>query len=152
MPVVRILLGMAVFCMLAVTAGCDQVPDPAFASLEGSLRLRIVRITPSRAAETRFDLELKNRSARRARACIGPGRRVTGLAAMGFQWDHPGCVREFELDPGGVLTWSETHDGTVGPGLPLDVAVAVQVLNPRRCSSVGCAGFMVESPPLTTSK
>jgi hypothetical protein len=66
--------------------------------------------------------------------------------------DHPSCVREFELDPGGVLAWSETQDVTVPPGLPGEASIEVQILNPRRCSSVGCAGFMVESPPVATSR
>ncbi len=150
------LLGTALFCTMAACAapGCDQVPDPAFASLEGSLTLRIVQITSAGAEQTRFDLELRNGGASRASACLGPGRRVTGLVGLGsLTWvDHPGCVCEFELDPGGVFTWTETHDVTVRPGLRVEASIEVQILNPRRCSSVGCAGFMVESPTLTTSR
>jgi hypothetical protein len=37
-----------------------------------------------------------------------------------------------------------TNGGATRPRLPRS---EVQILDPRRCSSVGCAGFTVESPP-----
>jgi hypothetical protein len=152
----RRLLGTALFCATAacVAAACDQLPDPAFASLEGSLTLRIVQITSAGAEEARFDLELRNGGAKRAVACLGPGRGIKRMVGpWSFIWvDHPSCVREFDLGPGGVFAWSETHDVAVRPGPPVEASIEVQILNPSRCSSVGCAGFMIESPPLTTSE
>jgi hypothetical protein len=149
------LLRTAWLCaVVAAAAGCDQMPDRAFASLEATLTLRIARITPVGAEKTSLDLELANRGTARAHGCLGSGRSVTGSrssrSVSGV--DHPGCVRAFELNPGGVLAWSETHDVTVRPGEPADAAVEVQILNPRRCSPTGCAGFMIASAPVTTLK
>jgi hypothetical protein len=149
------LLGTAwLWTVVAAAVGCDQLPDREFASLKGTLTLRVARITPVGAEKTRFDLELTNRGAGGAKACLGPGRSVTGLRGSGsFSGvDHPSCVRDFQLNPGGVLAWSETHDVAVRPGEPVEAAVEVEILNPRRCSSGGCAGFMVASAPLTTLK
>lgn len=151
----RRLLGTALFCTLAAAAvGCEQLPDREFAALESALTLRVVEITTAGVDHAQFDLELTNGGASRAHACLGPGRSVTGLSGGGSfsMVSHPGCEREFQLDAGGVLAWSETHEVTVPGGAPVEAAITIQILNPRRCSSVGCAGFMVESRPRTISR
>lgn len=111
-------------------------------------------MAPDGVARTRVDLELANRGAARANACLGPGRLVSGLSdGASMTWvDHPGCVREFELGPGTVFGWSETHDVAVPPERLVEASIEVQILNPRRCSSVGCAGFTIGSLSHTTPK
>lgn len=154
----RRLLGTALVCTaVAAFAGCDLLPDREFAALEGALTLRVVQITPLGLSRARFDLELTNAGATRASACLGPGRSISvrngsGGSGVGTGVSHPGCVREFELASGGVLAWSETQDVAVSPGVPTEASVEIQILNPKRCSSVGCAGFTVESPPFALSK
>jgi hypothetical protein len=54
-------------------------------------------------------------------------------------------MREFSIPPGGSMAWTETPRVSLSQG-PGEVRVRVQIVNPRRCSSVGCAAFDLKSP------
>jgi hypothetical protein len=144
----RRLLGVGLACTIAAAAaGCERPPDREFASLESALALRVVRITRDGPdGQSTFALELRNGGPVRSRACLGPGRRIGSRSTWSH---HPGCVRQFELSPGGVFAWSETH--AVSEFERIENAVEVEIVNPRRCSSAGCAGFWVASAPAATA-
>jgi hypothetical protein len=119
-----------------------MVPDPAFASLERALTLRLVEVRRNEGrGSTDYGLELKNGGTAPANACLGPGRRVSSGYSVIIH--DPGCVREFSIPPGGSMAWSETLEGT-GYELSGEIHVAVEILNPRRCNW-GCPGFYLRS-------
>jgi hypothetical protein len=144
-------IGFALVCagFASVLSGCQAMPDPAFAALERSMSLRIVEVRRSeRGDSAEFTLELKNGGRAAANACLGPGRNVdywfgsSGGSVMNWT-HHPGCVREFSVPTGGSMVWNETAGVILPQGG--EVRVTVQILNPRRCSSVGCAAFDLRS-------
>ena len=145
-------IGFGLVCagFAIVVAGCQMMPDPQFASLDRALRLRIVDVRPSeRAGSADFRLELDNSGTTTAHACLGPGRNVDyrfgssgGGTIAGV--DHPGCVREFSIPPGGSMAWTETLRVSLSQG-PGEVSARVQIVNPRRCSAVGCTAFDLRS-------
>ena len=117
------------------------------ANIGGSTRQRkpiAVACAALAAGKSILVLELRNGGTSRAAACLGPGRSISQGTGTSFEGvDHPGCERAFDVPPGGVLTWREPAGLTDDDRVP--VAVAVQILNPRRCSGGSCAAFMLAS-------
>jgi hypothetical protein len=142
---------------IAVAAsGCDLLPDPEFSALPESLILNIVEATRKGSGNLGdFRFELTNRGSSHARACFGPNRTVyyeTGLGSGGISGgssmsvlDHPGCIREFTIQPGAVLAWDETLEVPSLSSGRVGVEVSIQIVNPRRCGGLGCPEFEVKS-------
>lgn len=133
---------------LAATAGCDRLPDPEFAAVEGALALTAIEASRSNSGESiGFEFELKNQGVALARACLGPSRSVSSSRGVGYSdiVHHPACLREFAIEPGETMRW---HEAMRVSGLPTDrveVEVEIQVVNPRRCGSAGCPSFQIKS-------
>jgi hypothetical protein len=149
------LRSLLLFAGLAVAgSGCWTVPDPEFAALESALTLSIVGAKRSASGGSGdFSFELTNRGSRSAKACLGPSRSVSykvassGGTSSTFV-DHPGCTREFTIQPGGVMSWDETLEVPRLSQGHVEVEVSVQIVNPRRCGSWGnCAAIYLKSNP-----
>jgi hypothetical protein len=54
-------------------------------------------------------------------------------------------MREFTIQPGGVMGWAETLELPRLSQGRVELEVDVQLVNPRRCSSVGCTAFDLKS-------
>jgi len=138
---------------LAVAAlGCEIVPDREFAVLEKRLTVRIVEATRSASGGSiDFSFELANHGSTSATACLGPSRslsyKVGSLSGTSVhRVDHPGCMREFTIQSGGVMLWTETLEVTRLPAGRVEVEVTVQIANPRRCGqSRACAVIDLKS-------
>ena len=133
-------------------SGCEVMPDPEFAALGRALTLGIVDARRSASGSSAdFSLELTNRGAAMARACLGPSRSVSynvasssGISSSFV--DHPGCAREFTIRSGGVMSWHETLEVPRLSQGRVEVEVSVQIVNPRRCGSWGaCAAIDLKS-------
>lgn len=136
----------------AAVSGCEIMPDPEFASLKGALTLSIVEAERSESgASADFTFRLANRGSTTAKACLGPSRSVSYKVASssgisGSFVDHPGCTREFAIQPGGEMTWAETLEVPRLSEGRVHLQVDVQIVNPRRCGSWGnCAAFDLKS-------
>jgi hypothetical protein len=132
---------------IAVAAGCDRMPDAEFAAVESALALTIVEASRSESdGSVDFDLELKNQSRKIVRACLGPSRSVSRSGSWSLNLvDHPGCSREFAIEPGETMRWRETLPV---PGLLKErdeVEIGVEVVNSRRCGETGCPSIMVRA-------
>lgn len=141
----RLVVASAAF---VAAAGCDFLPDPAFAAAEGALALTIIEARRSHSdASVDFELELKNQGAALAKACLGPDRSVSGAKGLEVLKivHHPGCVREFAIEPGQTLRWHETIRVSGLSGDRVEVGVAIQVVNPRRCGGAGCSSIQIKS-------
>jgi len=133
---------------LVAAAGCDLMPDPEFAAVEGALALIIIEATRSHSGESiDFELELKNQGGALARACLGPSRSVDGSGGVqSFEFvHHPGCIREFAIEPGETMRWHEAMRMSGLSSDRVDVEVEIQVVNPRRCGGAGCPSFQIKS-------
>ena len=137
---------------LAVAAsGCEVMPDPEFAALESALTLSIVKATRGAGSTANFSFELTNRGTRSAVACLGPSRSVSyeGASSSGVSgtWvDHAGCVREFTIQSGDVMSWDETLEVPRLSEGRIQVEIGVQIVNPRRCGGWGnCAAIDLKS-------
>ena len=146
---------MLLLAGLAVS-GCDLMPDPEFAALQDALTLRIVEAKRNASGPSLdFSFELANRGSRDARACLGPSRSVdyhwefpggSGGGVMSHSVDHAGCMREFTIQPGSVMSWAETIEMRELRQGTFEVKVEVQITNPNRCGNWGnCTSFDVES-------
>ena len=141
------------FAGLAVAvSGCVVMPDPEFAALKDALTLRIVEARRSASGgSVDFTLELTNRGSTSAKACLGPSRsvsyKVASSSGTSFTFiDHPGCTREFTIQPGGVMSWAETLEVPRLSQGRVEVEVSVQIVNPRRCGNWGnCVAFDLKS-------
>ena len=98
---------LLLFAVLVVAvSGCEIMPDPEFAALESALTVSIVEAKRSASgASVNFRFELTNRGVRLQKACLGPSRSVSykvpsssGISSTFV--DHPGCTREFAIQPG----------------------------------------------------
>jgi hypothetical protein len=144
-------LVLTIACVLAAAhLGCELVPDPAFRQLETSLSLGIVGAKRGDVAgSVDFEFRLQNRGTSTAKACLGPSRTVSyrtmsGGGAAGTFVDHPGCMKEFDIDSGDKFQWRETLD--VPQSSDGRVKVDVQIVNPRRCGTWGnCDAFDLTS-------
>ena len=131
--------------------GCGSNADQQLIRIVESLELTIVhaRFMDSREA-IELEMSLRNKSQAAAVACLGPGRIVassTGAVEMTMV-DHPGCLREFTILPGKTMKWSERFEAETGPDcrdVNVDVEIEVEVVNPRRCGSVGCSSTWLKS-------
>jgi hypothetical protein len=148
-PLVSLLLlaGLAV-----ALSGCEIMPDREFAELETALILRIAEARRSASGgAVDFSFEMTNRGSTSAKACLGPSRRVSYKVASSSGIssrlvDHPGCTREFTIQPAGVMLWAETLEVPRLSEGRVELEVEVQVVNPRRCGSWGnCAAFDLKS-------
>ena len=144
-------LSPLVLLAVAVSA-CAIVPDREFSALEKALALNLVEAKRSAAVgSVDFSFELTNRGATTARACLGPSRSVSYKVASSSGTsstfiDHPGCTREFTIQPGGVMSWAETLEVPRLSQGRVTLEVEVQIVNPRRCGSWGnCAAFDLKS-------
>jgi hypothetical protein len=110
------------------------MPDPEFAALKGALTLSIVeakRTTSGGAAD--FSFKLTNRE----RECEGVPGAIAQCVPQGrvIEWhqqfilDHPGCTREFTIQPGGVMSWAETLEVPRLSQGRVEVEVSVQIVN-----------------------
>ena len=144
---------LLLFAGLAVAvSSCEVVPDPEFAALGHALTVSIVEARRSASGSSAdFSFELANRGNTSAKACLGPSRSVSYkvAASSGISSsfvDHPGCTREFAIQPGGVMAWGETLEVARLPQTRVEVEVSVQIVNPRRCGSWGnCAAIELKS-------
>lgn len=144
---------LLLFAGLAVgVSGCEILPDREFAALQKALTLNIPDAKRSASAESvDFSFELRNGGSTIAKACLGPSRSVSYKLASSSGTsskfvDHPGCAREFTIQPGGVMSWAETLEVPRLSEGRVELEVDVQIVNPRRCGNWGnCAAFYLES-------
>jgi hypothetical protein len=132
------------------------MPDPAFDALPEALALKMVdaKLNSSRSSID-FSFELANKGKSTASACLGPSRSVdyhvdykggSEGGSIGSYVDHPGCARQFAIEPGDTLSWAETIAIREMRQGRLEVKVDVQITNPNRCGSWGnCSAFDVTS-------
>jgi hypothetical protein len=147
-------LQASVVVLALVGPACIWFPgmvDPELAALERTLKLEIEQARRlHRNGSTEFVFKLSNQGATVAEACLGPGRSVSysssGRSGTSMTFvDHPGCVREFTLQPSGEMTWREELEvPTVAHGI-VEVEVDVEVVNPRRCGGCGCSTIELHS-------
>jgi hypothetical protein len=141
----------ALLAWVLAASGCDRLPDRQFARIGDSLKLKIAKVTRSESGTSaEFVLTMTNSGPRAVNACLGPSRNVSvdtsGPQASTFNSiDHPGCVREFTLEPGRDMTWSEVIDVPHLSETRVDVEVDVEVVNPRRCGGWGCTSTDIRS-------
>jgi hypothetical protein len=138
--------------LTAAVAGCEIVPDRQFAALEKGLTVKIVDATRSPSGgSVDFSFELANHGKSSGTACLGPSRSVSykvgSLSGTTVhRVDHAGCMREFTIQSGGVMSWVETLEVPRLPDCRAEVEVSVQIVNPRRCGSLGrCAAIDLKS-------
>ena len=143
---------LAMILTLALSAsGCHLLPDGQFTQVGQSLKLKIATAERSESGTSAtFVFILTNSGTRAVNACLGPSRSVwydtSGPSGVSTTWvDHPGCMREFAIEPGRDMTWSEVLDVSHLSETRVDVEVEVEVVNPRRCGAVGCASTRLES-------
>ena len=138
--------------LAAAVSGCEIMPDPEFGAMKEVLSLSIVEAERSESgASADFTFRLANRGSTTAKACLGPSRSVsykvasTSGSSSSFV-DHPGCTREFTIQPGGEMTWAETLEVPRLSDGRVQLQVDVQIVNPRRCGSWGnCPAFDLKS-------
>jgi len=149
---------MALSLALAASA-CDVLPDRQFARIADSLKVRIERVTRSKSGTSaEFVFTITNGGSHAVNACLGPSRAVwykvgtSGPSGVSSNWiDHPGCMKEFTMEPGRDMTWSEVlkvpylSETPVEGGVEVEVEVEVEVVNPRRCGSFGCTSTSLKS-------
>jgi hypothetical protein len=125
--------------LAAAVFGCEVVPDPEFTRLERALSVKIVEATRSTSGGSiDFSFELANHGSTSATACLGPSRTVSYKVASSsgtsvHSVDHPGCMREFTIQSGGVMSWAEILEVPRLPDGRGEIDVSVQIVNPRRC-------------------
>jgi hypothetical protein len=151
--IVTPLSSLLLFAGLAVAvSGCELIPDGEFAALEETLTVRIAdaKRSPS-GSSVDFSFEITNRGSTIAKACLGPSRsvsyRFSSSSGTSSKFvDHPGCTREFTIQPGGVMSWAETLEMPRLSQGPVALQVDVQIVNPRRCGNWGkCVAFDLAS-------
>ena len=139
-------LGLAV-----AVAGCEILPDREFAALPKALTLTIAEAKRSASGTSvDFNFELTNRDSTSVKACLGPSRGVSYKVASSSGTSsnfvhHPGCMREFTIEPNGVMAWRETLEVPRLSQGRVELEVDVQLVNPRRCGSAGCTAFDLKS-------
>jgi len=132
-------------------SACNLLPDPQFARIADSLKLKIVKVSRSESGTSaEFVFSVSNGGPHAVNACLGPSRSVSvetsGPQATSFHSvDHPGCMREFTLEPGRDITWSEVIEVPHLSETRVDVEVDVEVVNPRRCDGWGCRATRLKS-------
>jgi len=132
--------------------GCEIVPDREFAALKEGLTVRIVdarRSVPGGSVD--FSFELSNHGSTSGTACLGPSRSVSYKVGSStgttiHRVDHPGCMREFTIQSGGAMSWTETLEVPRLPDGRAEVEVSVQIVDPRRCGRwAACAAIDLKS-------
>jgi hypothetical protein len=128
------------------------MPDSEFAALEKALTLNIADAKRVRSdGSVDFSFEMTNHGSTIAKACLGPSRSVSyqlssSSGTSSTLVDHPGCTREFTIQPGSVMSWAETLEVPRLSQGRVDLQVDIQIVNPRRCRKWGdCAAFDLES-------
>jgi hypothetical protein len=137
--------------LASVGSACDVLPDPQLWTMKRSLELTLVKASRIGSSDTAdFVFALTNHGREEIDACLGPERAVTYRSSSGLgSWftliDHPGCLREFKLQPGETMTWPETlRVPNLSQGR-IEVEVEVQIVNPQRCGRFGCSATELES-------
>lgn len=129
------------------------MPDREFAALEKALTVDIAdaKRNPS-GVSVDFSFEMTNRGRTAAKGCLGPSRSVSywwlpsssGISSTFV--DHPGCTREFTIEPGGVMSWVETLEMPKLSQGHVYLQADIQIVNPRRCGNWGeCVAFDLTS-------
>ena len=146
------LVSLLLLAWLSVAvSGCEVMPDREFAALEKALTLRIAEAKRSASGgSVDFSFELTNGGSTSAKACLGPSRTVSYEVASSSGTtssfvNHPGCMREFTIQAGGVMAWAETLEVPRLSQGRVELEVDVQLVNPRRCGSAGCTAFDLKS-------
>jgi hypothetical protein len=141
-----------VLILALAASACDRVPDPQFGRIGNSLKLEIAKVTRSKdGTSAEFVFTVNNAGSGPVNACLGPVKRVSydtsgPVGGMTFMSNsHPGCMREFTLEPGRGMTWSEAIEMAHLSETRVDVEVEVEVMNPRRCGRFGCATTTLQS-------
>lgn len=142
---------VTILALAIAASGCDWLPDPQFARVGDSLKLKIVKVSRSASGTSaEFVFTVSNGGRHAVNACLGPSRSVSvetsGPQATSFTFvNHPGCMREFTLEPGRDMTWSEVIDVPHLSETRVNVEVDVEVVNPRRCGGAGCRSTRLKS-------
>jgi hypothetical protein len=138
--------------LAVAVSGCELMPDREFAALEKALTVNIAGAKRNPfGGSVDFSFEMTNRGSTTAKACLGPSRSVSyrlssSSGTTSTFVDHPGCTREFTIQPGGVMSWTETLEVPRLSQGRVDLQVDVQIVNPRRCGKWGnCVAFDLES-------
>jgi hypothetical protein len=135
-------------------SSCDELPDPQFERIGDSLKLNIAKVKLSDSANSaEFVFSLTNGGPEAVTACLGPSRSVSyssesqGPGGTSFSdFSHPGCVRQFTIEPHSDMTWSEVLEVPHLLSPRVDVEIGVQVVNPRRCiGGTGCMSTTLKS-------
>jgi hypothetical protein len=147
--------GFRIFVVAIALIGpaCAWLPadvDPELVALEGALKLEIAQVNPLQNGSAEFTFKLLNQGPETAKACLGPSRSVwytsSGSSGVsGTSVDHPGCMREFTLQPKSDMTWREELKVAAVSWETLEVQVDLQIVNPRRCRGVGCSAIELRS-------
>jgi hypothetical protein len=141
---------------LALSAtSCMLLPDLTLIGVKRAVSLTIAEARRASTGEsTEFTFVLTNRGTSAVAACLGPSRMVsydtTGPIGSSSTWvDHPGCMQEFSLQPGGTYRWSESLDVPHRFAGPTELEVEVEIVNPNRCDGWGCSSTNLTSTKLT---
>jgi hypothetical protein len=151
MKFVNAAIHVVILALALAASGCYLLPDRQFARIGDSLKLKIAKVNRSESGTSaEFVFAITNSGPHAVNACLGPSRSVSyktsGFSGIRSNFvDHPGCMREFTIEPGRGMTWSEVIDVPHLSESPVDVEVEVEVVNPRRCSAVGCTSATLKS-------
>jgi hypothetical protein len=142
---------VAILTLALAALGCDLLPDPQFAQIGDSLKLEIGKVERSQSGTSaEFLFTVTNRGVEAVNACLGPSRSVwyetSGPGGVSSTLvHHSGCMKEFTIEPGRDMTWSEVLDVPYLSEARVDVEIGVEVVNPRRCGGVGCMSTRLRS-------
>lgn len=148
--------GLRIFVVALALQGaaCSWLPallEPDLESLRRSLKLEITDVKkPEWNKPADVSLKLTNQSAIVVKACLGPSRSLSYSAPGGggtrsTDIDHPGCIKEFVLQPAGEMTWNEHLDVPTTLVAGLELEVTVEIVEPRSCGGWGCSAIQMRS-------
>lgn len=139
----------ALFAVVSLVCAC-AVFDPELLMAKNRLKLEITDIVPVKDRVARVEFNLSNKSASAVKSCLGPSRAVSykssgssGVASDGF--DHPGCTKEFTIEPKSDLLWNEEVEFPIVLRSGVKIEIEVELVNPRRCGGWGCTATMLSS-------
>ena len=149
-------LSLAIGAFLVPAVGCVWLPSTELRRYEEALALSIMAPDLFGAGEAvEFSLSLSNRSAQLVEACLGPSRSVSlksgsRSTTTSTSVDHPGCAKQFRLEPSGEFVWAETLETPAVPPGSGKIELAVEIVDPQHCGAFGCASTEVRaSKPVT---
>jgi hypothetical protein len=148
---VNVAIRRTILALALAASACDLLPDPEFARIGDALKLKIAKVNRSESGTSaEFVFTVTNGGPYAVTACLGPSRSVSydtsGPSGIRFTGvDHPGCMREFTIEPGQDMTWSEVLEVPHLSHTRVEVEVEVEVVNPRRCGGAGCTSTKLRS-------